>query len=401
MVVIGAGAAGLLAATRAAQRGRDVLVLEKNTKPGVKILMSGGTRCNLTHATDRRTLADAFDRQQARFLRSPLAALGPEELVDLLNAEGLPTKVEPTGKIFPTSDRALDVQRTLLRMLSASGARLELQTAVEGVSATNSGYVVATTTGAIHCGKLLMAVGGQSYPGCGTTGDGYAWAKSLGHSIVPPRPALVPLKTAAHWSQQLSGLTLPDVAASVTDEAGAVLATQRGSLLLTHFGLSGPLAMDLSRAATARPKDSSSLVCDLLPHHSAEQLAADLNSLPGKQQIRGAVAAWLPARLADALVSEAQIPHDRVAAELSKVERVRLVPAIKRLRIPLSGSLGFAKAEVTAGGVDLAEVDSRDMQSKCSPGLYLAGEILDIDGPIGGYNFQAAFSTGWLAGEQL
>lgn len=401
VVVIGAGAAGLMAATRAAERGRRVLLLEKNTKPGVKILMSGGTRCNLTHATDRRTLADAFCRPQARFLRSPLSALGPEELVDLFHAEGLETKVEPTGKIFPASDRALDVQRTLLRMLEASGAVLELRTAVQEVAPADAGYVVTTSTGHIHTQSLLMAVGGQSYPGCGTTGDGYAWAKSLGHSIVPPRPALVPLKTREHWSQQLTGLTMPDMAASVVDQAGATLASKRGSLLFTHFGVSGPLAMDLSREVTARARGAAALVCDLLPHRNEQQLLTDLQSLAGKQHVRSTIADWLPSRLADALLLEARVPPDRLAAEFSKAERGRLLQAIKRLRIELAGSLGFAKAEVTAGGVDLSEVDSRDMQSKCSPGLYLAGEILDIDGPIGGYNFQAAFSTGRLAGEHL
>ncbi|WP_425398069.1 NAD(P)/FAD-dependent oxidoreductase [Aeoliella sp.] len=403
VIVVGAGAAGLMAAIRAAERGKQVLLLEKNTKPGVKILMSGGTRCNLTHATDRRTLTDAFPRNQARFLRGPLAALGPEELVDRFNAEGLATKVESTGKVFPTSDRALDVQRMLLGMLDRAGAKLQLGAAVTGIQATSDGFVVATNTVNHHCREVVLATGGQSYPGCGTTGDGYAWAKSLGHSIVPPRPALVPLKTSESWAHELSGLTLPEVGVSITKPGERKpLAASRGSLLFTHVGLSGPVAMDLSREVTAHARSAGLVVvCDFLPSRTEAALLDELRSVSGRRAIRGMVAEWLPGRLADALLMQAGVPLDRVAAELSKKERQALVDRIKRCGFELSGTLGFAKAEVTAGGVALAEVDSRDMQSKCTPGLYLVGEVLDIDGPIGGYNFQAAFSTGWLAGDSV
>ncbi|MCO6045421.1 NAD(P)/FAD-dependent oxidoreductase [Aeoliella sp. ICT_H6.2] len=403
VIVVGAGAAGLMAAIRAAERGKRVLLLEKNTKPGVKILMSGGTRCNLTHAADRRTLTDAFPRHQARFLRSPLAALGPEELVDRFHVEGLATKVESTGKVFPTSNRALDVQRTLLGMFQRAGAKLVLGVAVTGIEPAVDGFVVSTDADEYHCRSVVLATGGQSYPGCGTTGDGYAWAKSLGHSIVPPRPALVPLKTTDDWAHELSGLTLPDVGVSITKPGERKpLAARRGSLLFTHIGLSGPVAMDLSREVTAHARSAGlQVVCDFLPDRTQEQLLDELRQLSGRRVIRGLVAEWLPTRLADALVVQAGVPLDRVAAELSKAERQSLIDQIKRSKFDVNGTLGFAKAEVTAGGVSLSEVDSRDMQSKCTPGLYLVGEVLDIDGPIGGYNFQAAFSTGWLAGDSV
>ncbi|QDU54950.1 BaiN/RdsA family NAD(P)/FAD-dependent oxidoreductase [Aeoliella mucimassa] len=403
VVIVGAGAAGLMAAARAANRGRRVVLLEKNNKPGAKILMSGGTRCNLTHATDRRTLADAFPREQARFLRSPLAALGPEELVEYFHAAGLSTKVAETGKVFPTSDRALDVQLTLLKLLKESGAQLALGEAVSTIERTDQHFTVATSKRTLQTPQVILATGGQSYPGCGTTGDGYVWAKHLGHSIVPPRPALVPLKTSEDWLHELSGLTMPDVTVSAFEtNQPKPLARDRGSLLFTHFGLSGPAAMNVSRAITATPKNHLPRVeLDLLPDVTEEQLVQELKQLSGKRVVRGYLAERLPTRLADALLQVAQVPLDRQAAEFGKKERAAIVRSIKHLSLATHGTLGFVKAEVTAGGVALDEVDSRDMQSKCCEGLYLIGEVLDIDGPIGGYNFQAAFSTGWLAGERV
>src|SRR5215213_2464014 len=206
VVVIGAGAAGLLAATRAAERGRRTLLLEKNRKPGVKILMSGGTRCNLTHATDARGIVEAFG-DQGPFLHSALAALGPDELVAMFKAEGVATKIEESGKIFPVSDRALDVLLAARRMLNRSGAELRLGEAVVDIQRYGDGFVIQSEHDAIHTEKVVVTVGGQSYPGCGTRGDGYGWAKAFGHKIIPPRPALVPLTSPAAWVAELSGVT--------------------------------------------------------------------------------------------------------------------------------------------------------------------------------------------------
>lgn len=403
VVVVGAGAAGLLAAIRAAERGRRTLLLEKNNKPGVKILMSGGTRCNLTQATDRTGIAAAFTRDQGRFLRSPLAALGPDELVDLFNAEGVATKVEATGKIFPASDRALDVQRALLARLGRTQGVLALGEGVTAIARQSEAFRIATTKRVVTAERLVIATGGQSYPGCGTTGDGYAWAKSLGHSIVPPRPALVPLKTAGAWSHELSGITLPDVKVSVVEPGSSKpLAKTRGSFLFTHVGLSGPAVMDVSHVVSSYPKSHGvALVCDLLPSHSEEVLLGELAKLAGKQLVINFLASHLPRRVAEGIFQVADLPLERTSAELSKQERRRLLSAIKACRFEIAGTLGFAKAEVTAGGVALGEVDSRTMASKRCEGLYLIGEVLDLHGPIGGYNFQAAFSTGWLAGESV
>ncbi|MDB5339472.1 MAG: N-methyltryptophan oxidase, partial [Planctomycetaceae bacterium] len=402
VIVIGAGAAGLLAAVRAAEQGAQTLLLEKNRKPAVKILMSGGTRCNITQATDVKGIVAAYGAT-GKFLHSALASLDPQAVVDLFHAEGVLTKVESTGKIFPVSDKAQDVQQALLRRLARSGAELIAETPITAIHRTEEGFSVVGLRQTWTGRALILTTGGQSYPGCGTTGDGYAWAAAMGHMIVPPRPALVPITSTAEWVRGLSGVTLPDVLVRVLEpDQRKPLTQQQGSLLFTHFGLSGPAILNVSRVVSGHPRPTSlTLECDLLPDSHEDQLLADLQQAgqaTGNQLVLNRWTEHLPRRVAEAVFGIAEISLTRKCAELSKVERGRLLSATKRLPIPITGTLGFEKAEVTAGGVALSEVDSRTMESKLVPNLYFAGEILDLDGPIGGYNFQAAFSTGWLAG---
>ncbi|MBC7855746.1 MAG: NAD(P)/FAD-dependent oxidoreductase [Pirellulaceae bacterium] len=402
VLVIGAGAAGLVAAAEAASRGRRTLLLEKNKRPGIKILMSGGTRCNLTHATDKWGIIKAYGGQ-GNFLHSALAALSPAELVGLFEEEGVPTKVEETGKIFPVSNKAADVLAALVRRLERSGAELSLDEPTSSCTRVDDKFLVKTRGRELTCNSLLITVGGKSYPGSGTTGDGYAWAAAFGHTIIPPRPALVPITTEAPWVKSLTGLTIPDVFVSISQVSNpSSLASARGSFLFTHFGLSGPVILDVSRAVTAHPNPRElALVCDFLPETKSQALEEQLQqeaAAEGKKRVEGLLAKHIPRRLAEAILVQCGLNPELRAAELPKKERARLVAAIKQSVIPVSGTRGFAKAEVTAGGVSLSEVDSRTMESKLVPGLYFAGEVLDLDGPIGGYNFQAAFSTGVLAG---
>src|SRR5262249_6302311 len=210
VVVAGAGAAGLLAAIRAAERGRRVLLLEKNRKPGVKILMSGGTRCNITHATDNRGIVEAYG-QPGEFLHSALAALSVEDTIALFEAEGVATKVEETGKVFPVSNKAVDVLNALVRRLNRSGATLSLDEPLQRLSREGDGFELTTPKRSLAAAKVILTTGGKSYPGSGTTGDGYAFAAQFGHTIVPPRPALVPVRVNLPWVTELRGITLPDV----------------------------------------------------------------------------------------------------------------------------------------------------------------------------------------------
>ncbi|MFM7161222.1 MAG: aminoacetone oxidase family FAD-binding enzyme, partial [Planctomycetaceae bacterium] len=278
VAVLGAGAAGLLSAARLAERGLRTLLLEKNRRPGVKILMSGGTRCNLTHDTTPRGIAEAYGAQGA-FLRAPLAALGPSELVALFHAEGVATQVEPGGKVFPQSNRAADVLAALLRRVQRTTCRLETEVTVTGLRPVATGWEVQTATGPVAARQVLVSVGGASYPGSGTTGDGYGWLRGLGHTIVSPRPALVPLLSEAGWVRDLAGVTLERVGVALKTAGGASgsgrrerrLAPSRcgwpaGGFLFTHRGISGPAVLNLSREYTALPNDEpAEVLCNFLP----------------------------------------------------------------------------------------------------------------------------------------
>ncbi len=401
VIVIGAGAAGLMAAIHAAERGRRTLLLEKNRKPGVKILMSGGTRCNITHATDNRGIVAAYG-PPGKFLHSALAAFSVQDTLDFFAAEEVATKIEETGKIFPVSNKAADVLDALLRRVQRSGATLALGEPVTGISRpAGSRFVLETSARSLNVNTVILTSGGQSYPGSGTTGDGYRFAAQFGHRIIRPRPALVPLTTDIPWLTELRGITLPDVAVRILEQ-GKPLIARRGALLFAHFGLSGPVILDISRVVSGNAAPASLVLeIDLLPAIPEVELGEWLRTetqANGKKQLAVVLAERTPRRLADAVLEHAGLPKDRRAAALAKEERQRLVRSFKQMPIALTGTLGFKKAEVTAGGVALDEVDSRTMQSKLLPSLYLAGEVLDLDGPIGGYNFQAAWSTGWLAG---
>ncbi len=425
VAVIGAGAAGLFAAIRAAELGQSVVLLEKNRRPGVKILMSGGTRCNLTNARGLRHLGVvsgpidlAYDPKQGRGARSILLAFGPnggflgpalralgvEETVGFFEAEGVATKIEASGKIFPVSDRAVDVLDAILRRLDRSGAMLRTNAPVAGIDAVEEGFAVRGKDGVVEACRVILAVGGQSYPGSGTTGDGFAIARHFGHTIVEPRPALVPLRVKADWVADLSGLTLPDVIASVVDWSGRVLAERREAVLFAHFGLTGPAILDVSRAVARHDEpERLSLRLDLAPDVKPEALDQKLatSSRSGRPLVANLLPPGIPRRLAEILLANAGIPAGRVGPELMREERRRLVAAIKGLALPVVGTLGFAKAEVTSGGVRLEGVIPESLESRFQPGFFLAGEVLDLDGLIGGYNFQAAWSTGWLAGESV
>jgi predicted Rossmann fold flavoprotein len=420
VVVIGAGAAGLLAATRAAERGLRTLLLEKNSKPGVKILMSGGTRCNITHDTDAAGIMQAFGRP-GKFLRDALSALSPKDVVELFHAEGVATKIESTGKIFPQSDRALDVQQALLARLGRTEAVLRLRSPVLQVERTGDGFQVCTDQQTIHAARLIVSTGGQSYPGCGTTGDGYAWLAALGHTIVTPRPSLVPITSSAGWIKDLSGITLPDITVRVVKREDwearrdpnerlsyarkKPLAERRGSVLLAHFGVSGPAILDVSREITAQPSPHRAmLLADLVPDISLEQLEENLRhefDAHGGRAIAKLLPAVIPHRLSEELLRSVGLRPELRGAEVTREARRQLALTLKGVEIPVTGTRGFAKAEVTAGGVALSEVDPKTMRSRIVPDLFMVGEILDLDGWIGGYNFQSAFSTAWLAAESL
>lgn len=404
LIIIGGGAAGLWAAGTAAARSLKVLVLEKNVKAGVKILMSGGSRCNITHHCDIQGIMDAFGNQ-GRFLKPALHNLGPEDVVAEINRLGVATKVESTGKVFPVSDRALDVRDALVRRLVEAGAELRTGVAVAGFRPSEQAgpWRVFADQTELETRCVLLATGGLSYAPCGTTGDGYPWAAALGHTIEPTHAALAPLLSPAAWVHQLQGLTLEDVRVSAALGDGKPARdprhTSRSSLLWTHFGFSGPAAMNVSGAisACAEPHRARLLI-DLVPDLDEAACAAQLDGTAhGKRSLASALAPLVPRRLSECLLAQVELPGDRLLAELPRRGRLKLIESLKRLSVPLAGTRGYPKAEVTAGGVRRQEVNPHTLESRLAPGLFFAGEILDVDGPIGGFNFQAAFATGHTA----
>ncbi len=402
VIVTGAGAAGLFAAAAAASRGRRTLVLEKAPKIGVKILMSGGTRCNITHDCSPREIAARFGHAK-KFLEYPVGRLPPGEVIAILNRLGVETKRESTGKFFPVSDSAVDVRDALYSRAVASGATFRVASAASDVQRVDGRFLVASGGLTFACESVILTTGGQSYPGCGTVGDGYAWAERMGHSIVPTHAALVPLVSSTPWLTALSGVTIAHCSAVAVRRSGEIVGKpDTSSLLLTHFGLSGPLAMNLGRWFSLEREDSAAaLRLDFLPDIPEVRLLDMWREHArqfGRQNVTSLPVGPLPGRLYEAFLEQAGILPETRLGELGKQPMTRLAGMLKSCLVPIHGTRGFAKAEVTAGGIALEEVDNRTMASRCCPGLFLAGEILDIDGPIGGYNFQAAFSTGHLAG---
>ena len=307
-----------MAACRAAERGRRTLLLEKKKRPGAKILMSGGSRCNVTHALDARGFVDAFG-DQGPFLHSALAALTPEQLLDLIHAEGVATKVEPGGKIFPVSDRAEDVLKALTARLRRSGCTLETDEPVQSITPHAGGLRIVTSRRTLAAEGVVVTTGGQSYPSSGSTGDGYRWAAEVGHTIVPPRPALVPITSDAPWLRGLQGITLPDVEVAVCELGDAAqstrpIARRRGSLLFTHFGVSGPAALDVSRwiSGHAEPRRLV-LHCDLAPDRHAESLESEFREACRQAGRRGGERSC-PLRAATACRNRRQPRGDRCSA---------------------------------------------------------------------------------------
>ena len=404
VLVAGGGAAGLMASISAAEAGARVLVLEKNARPGVKILMSGGSRCNITHHCDNRGIVSAYGKK-GKFLHSPLASFSTRDTISFFESEGVATKVEETGKVFPVSNKASDVLQALIQRAERAGVILRCLEPVRNIQAAPNQFHVITPNGSHSASTFILTTGGLSFPRCGTTGDGFEFASRLGHSIVPTRPALVPLALGDPWVKDLAGITTPDVCLTLSKRTqagkGERIGTTRGSMLFTHVGITGPCPLNLTRLmADWNHPEGLALEADFSPERSHEQmndwiiLSAREN---GKRSLASLLSDPLPRRLVDSLIGQENSLNCKLS-ELSKSQRAHAVSAIKTKPLTILGNLGYAKAEVTSGGVALEEVDFKTMQSRIQPRLFLAGEVLDLDGPIGGFNFQAAWSTGWLAG---
>lgn len=403
VLVIGGGAAGMIAAWRAATLGARTRILEKNGRLGLKIHISGGGKCNITHGGDMEAVRRAFEQNEARFLNASFRRFKNEDVLDLLRERGVTVHTRPDGRVFPDSGKADDVVDGLAWHLQQAGVRIEFGSAVSALSVEGGQVNGAWVQGKLFPAKsVIVAVGGSSYPKTGTTGDGWRWLRDLGHTIVSLRAALAPIYLGEGVRPDYSGVALRDCILRARQN-GKELARWRNDLLFTHHGISGPTALGVSRAAAiGMDKGPVTLDVDLLPDVKPEELSAQLaeaHGAAGRRTVRTLVQPLLPERLVPELLERAGVDPSTMANQLPKKGRNRLVEILKRWELGPIRAIPLEKGEVVAGGVSLDEVDPNTMQSRRIPGLYLCGEVLDLAGPVGGYNLQAAFSTGYVAGE--
>lgn len=405
VAVVGAGAAGLWAAERAAREGSRVLLLEKTPRTGTKVLASGGSRCNLTTTLEPAEALPWFGPAGARFLQEAVWNLPPAMVRARFEELGVPSVEAPLEKVFPTSGRARDVRDALERAVLDAGVHLELRAGVLGLSASGEGWQLNCAGGAVfRANRLILATGGQSFPATGTTGDGYSWLRELGLSLVEPVPALVPLRSPAAWVRALTGIALPGVEVRAVSPRGRRFEPRRRPILFTHEGISGPGAMDLSDRISrglARGEEGWSLALDLVPDLDRETLRERIvsgASAGGAPRLSEVTDLSLPKRVWSALGELVGLAPDPVCHELTREARHVWVEHLKGVLIPVSGTLGFDKAEVTGGGLNLRAVCPSTCRVRGVPNLWVCGELLDLQGPIGGFSFLSAWATAELAG---
>lgn len=409
VIVVGAGPAGMLAAATAAQYGRQVLLLEHKDRPGRKLGITGKGRCNLTNQTGIDQIVAAFPRG-GRFLFSALSRFTPQDVMNLFEGLGVPLKTERGNRVFPQSDKARDVVDALVNYLKDSGVKLLCGAHVHKLLLENgaaAGVECRTRQGeeTFFAPKVLLAGGGISYPGTGSDGSCYTLAKQAGHTLVPLTASLVPIVTAEDWPKQAQGLSLKNVALTVTDRTtGKKVFEKQGEMLFTHFGVSGPLV--LSASVWMRPMEPGryALSIDLKPALTPEQLDARLIrdfEEKSNRDFCNALDSLLPKKLIDSVVALSGIPPHQKVNAITKAQRQELAKLLKHLPLTAQEFRPIAEAIVTGGGVSLKEVSPKTMESKLVKGLYIAGELLDVDGYTGGFHLQMAFSTGYAAGEAM
>lgn len=402
VAIIGGGAAGLLAGIAAAQNDAQVTIFEKMRLPGKKIMITGKGRCNITNACEIPEFIKNIPGN-GRFLNSALHRFTNDDIVLLLESHGLQTKVERGGRIFPVSDKAKDVVDTLVKIFTEAGGKLQLDTKVIEILAKDGQVTgVKTISGVYPADAVILAAGGASYPGTGSDGGGAKLAAKLGHKIVPLRPSLVPLESDYPYVDDLQGLSLRNVQGTLTAD-GEKIGSEFGEMLFTHFGVSGPIILSLSNLA-AKALDEGKEVelhIDLKPALSEEKLDARIQrdfTQYSKKQLANGMKDLLPQRLIPVVCDMAYLDEEKFINQISREERHRLLAALKNFCVPITSTRPLAEAIVTAGGVSVKEINPKTMESKLIRGLHFAGEVMDVDGYTGGYNLQAAFSSGHAAG---
>jgi len=403
IAVIGGGPAGMMAAGRAAELGAKVVLIEKNETLGKKLLITGKGRCNFTHNEfDIRKFAEKFGRN-GRFLYSALEVFGAREVIDFFESRGVKGKVEQGDRIFPEKGNAQDILNVFIKYLAEGKVNILLNTEVIGFQ-QEKGKIsqVLLRERQLSADKFIICAGGKAYPQTGSSGDGYRWAEQLGHAIVTPVPALNPVKTSENWVKELQGLSLKNVSLKLFQNSKKK-DERFGEMLFTHFGVSGPIVMDMSKnIGTLLKNGTVKLILDLKPALDFKKLdkriQRDFEKFKGRM-FKNSLKGLLPLSMIPVMIKLSGIEPEKKVDYINREERNKLVHLLKELELTPTGMLGFKWSVVTSGGVAIKEVNPNTMCSKKVENLYFAGEILDLDGPSGGYNLQECWSTGYLAGE--
>ena len=415
VLVIGGGPAGLMAAGRAAQKGARVALVEKNDRYGIKLLMTGNGRCNVTQdAGDMLEFVKVY--KNGRFLLNAFNRMSPSNLRDFFRARGVETKVEKNGKVYPVSDQGKDVLDSLYQYCRKNMVTFFNTEEVIGVEfeegdpsemfapRISRGKItkIITKKKEISAEKYILATGGKSYPHTGSTGKAFDWLSKLGHKIVEPQPSLVPIMIRQQAIKDAQGLSAHNVSATAL-QAGKKIITLSGDLMFAHYGLSGPLALNLSRDLRKKiEKGEIKLLLDLKPELTFEQVDEIIRNdfeKNGHKNLSNCLQDFASPKMLDLIFALSEIDTHKHASNLSKQDRLKIVSLFKKMEMTIEGLFGFEKAMVTSGGVSVKEIDSKTMQSKIAENLYFAGEIIDVDGPTGGYNLQVCWATGYVAGE--
>ena len=400
ILVAGGGAAGMMAALFAARAGASVTLLERNEKLGKKIYITGKGRCNLTNDCSLEEFLRQVPRNP-RFLYGALNRFGPQDMMVLMEEAGCPVEVQRGQRVFPRSEKASDVIRALARLMEQAGVRVRLHSRIQSliVQEGRAAGVVLENGERLEADAVILALGGQSYPMTGSTGDGYALAREAGHHVLPPEAVLSALETVENWPRALQGLALKNVRLTLRSGRKTLYA-ELGEMLFTHFGISGPLVLEMSchlPAELAQAQVTLDLKPGLTPEQLDLRLQRDFAAQPRKQ-LQNVLPGLLPLRLSALFPDLAGVSGERVCGQITRGEREQLGAALKALPITLRARRPLAEAIVTRGGVDVKEIQPATMESKLLPGLYFAGEMIDVDAHTGGFNLQIAFSTGALAG---
>lgn len=402
-IIIGGGAGGLMAGIFSAENGNDTIIVEKNKRPGRKLYITGKGRCNVCNNCDERTVI-ANTPTNGKFLYSALSNFSPSDTISFFEKHGCPLKTERGSRVFPVSDRAGDIVDTLVRAVNGSGCTI-VNDEVTDIFIEDGRVkgIVLSDGNIMECDKLIIATGGRSYPLTGSTGDGYTFAKKAGHTIVPLRPSLVPLETAEHFGYDAEGLLLKNIAVRVIDTAkkNKCIYSDFGEMELHRYGLSGAVI----RSASAHMKNMENgryrVEIDLKPALNEETLDARLLREIGNASAgiyTDILSTLIPRALIEDFIKLSGIPADKRCAEITRTERKTIIDSLKKMTRNVTGFRPIEEAIVTSGGVSVKEIDPKTMGSKLIDGLYFAGEVIDIDCYTGGFNLQAAFSTGVLAG---